>query len=108
MRIDVATRKPVLHNNTGGLSGPAVFPIAVRMVWQVANAVGIPVLGMGGVTNGEDAVEMMLAGAALVGVGTATISDPYAPLRIIKELEEYATRSGIGAARDLTGKVVLN
>jgi len=108
MRIDIITRKPVLHNNTGGLSGPAILPVAVRMVWQVSTAVNIPVLGMGGVFNGNSAVEMMLAGADLVGVGTASISDPYAPLRIIKGIEEYLNNCGIVVARDLTGKVELN
>lgn len=108
MRISTATRKPVLHNNVGGLSGPAVFPVAVRMVWQVASAVRIPVLGMGGIMTGDNAAEMMLAGAGLVGVGTACFDDPYAPVRIINELEEYLTVNGIGAARELTGKVELN
>ena len=108
MRIDIATRKPVLHNNTGGLSGPAVFPVAVRMIWQAAAAVSIPILGMGGVTDGNDAVEMMLAGASLVGVGAASFADPYAPLRVIEGIEEYLSCGGLNAARELTGKVKLN
>jgi len=108
MRIDTATRRPILYNNTGGLSGPAVFPVAVRMVWQVAAAVKIPVLGMGGVMSGDNAVEMMLAGASLVGVGTASFIDPYAPLEIIEGIEGYLTRCGMGAAIELTGKVILN
>jgi len=108
MRIDTVTRKPVLHNNVGGLSGPAVFPVAVRMVWQAASAVKIPVLGMGGIKTGNDAVEMMLAGADLVGVGTACFDDPYAPVRIIKEIDEYLTGNSIRTARELTGKVILN
>ena len=108
MRIDIASRRPVLFNNTGGLSGPAVFPVAVRMVWQVSQAVSIPVLGMGGVADGADAVEMMLAGASLVGVGTASFTDPYAPLKTIRGIEEYLQRSGTNAARDLTGKAVMN
>ena len=108
MRIDIASRKPVLFNNTGGLSGPAVFPVAVRMVWQVSQAVSIPVLGMGGVAGGDDAVEMMLAGASLVGVGTASFTDPYAPLKIIRGIEEYLQRSDTHAVCDLTGKAVLN
>ena len=78
------------------------------MVWQVAAAVKIPVLGMGGVMDGDNAVEMMLAGASLVGVGTACFDDPYAPVTIIKEMEKYLSRNGLTAARDLTGKVVLN
>lgn len=108
MRIDIATRRPILHNNTGGLSGPAIFPIAVRMVWQAAQAVSIPILGMGGVTDGDTAVEMMLAGATLVGVGTACFADPYAPLKVVKGIEEYMNRGGIKDPREITGKVILN
>jgi len=108
MRIDTVTRKPILHNNIGGLSGPAVFPIAVRMVWQVSNAVNIPIMGMGGVMDGDNAIEMMLAGASLVGVGTACFTDPYAPINIIGELESYMLRNGINAVSDLIGKVELN
>ena len=108
MRIDITARKPILHNNTGGLSGPAVFPIAVRMVWQAASAVKIPILGLGGITSGADAVEMMLAGANLVGVGTANFNDPYAPIKIIKGIEEYMESSATENVRDLTGKVILN
>jgi len=108
MRIDSLTRKPILHNNVGGLSGPAVFPVAVRMVWQVASAVKIPVMGMGGVSSGDNAVEMMLAGAGLVGVGTACFDDPYAPVVIISGLEDYLAKNGLDNARDLIGKVELN
>ena len=105
MRIDIASKKPVLSNNTGGLSGPAVFPVAVRMVWQVSQAVSIPVLGMGGVSDGDGAVEMMLAGADLVGVGTASLTDPYAPLKIIEGIKGYLLGSGIESESELTGKV---
>ena len=108
MRIDTTTRKPVLYNNVGGLSGPAVFPVAVRMVWQVASAVKIPVLGMGGVMTGNDAVEMMLAGADLIAVGTVCFDDPYAPVRIIREIKEYMTGNSISKVSDLTGKVVIH
>ena len=108
MRIDIATRKPILRNNTGGLSGPAVFPVAVRMVWQVSQAVKIPILGVGGVSSGGDAVEMMLAGASLVGVGTACFSDPYAHLKIIEGVAGYMSRYGLKTASELTGKVELN
>ena len=108
MRIDISTRKPVLFNNTGGLSGPAILPVAVRMVWQVSQAVKIPVMGVGGVNSSESAVEMMLAGACLVGVGTAALTDPRAPVRIIEGICRYLEQSGVSAARDLTGKVVLN
>lgn len=85
MWIDVKTRRPVLKMNTGGLSGPAVLPIAVRMVWEVSNAVGIPVMGMGGISTGEDAAQMILAGASAVAVGTANLVDPFAALRIRDE-----------------------
>jgi len=108
MRIDTSTRKPVLNNNVGGLSGPAVFPVAVRMVWQVAAAVNIPVLGMGGVMTGNDAAEMMLAGASLIGVGTVCFDDPYAPVRIINEIKKYMADNSINAVNELTGKVVIN
>jgi len=108
MRIDTVTRRPILQNNIGGLSGPAILPVAVRMVWQVATAVKIPVMGMGGVMSGNDAAEMMLAGAHLVAVGTVCFDDPYAPIRIIGEIEEYLQNNGISKAEELTGKVVLN
>jgi len=107
MRIDTATRKPVLRNNVGGLSGPAVFPVAVRMVWQASSAVKIPVMGMGGIMDGDNAVEMMLGGASLVGVGTACFEDPYAPVRIVQEVEDYLLKNGVGAVSELTGKVDL-
>jgi len=108
MRIDTISRKPILNNNVGGLSGPAVFPVAVRMVWQAATAVKIPVLGMGGVMTGNDAVEVMLAGASLVGVGTACFDDPYAPLKIISGISKYLTDNSIDAIGDIIGKVVLH
>ena len=105
MRIDLRTRRPVLRNNMGGLSGSAVFPVAVRMVYQVANAVDVPVIGMGGVMSGEDAAELMMAGASAVQVGTAIVQDPYAPLRIIDELNGFLDRNGIRTAAELTGSV---
>ena len=88
MRIDIKSRRPILANNVGGLSGPAVFPVAVRMVWQVANSVKIPIVGMGGISKWQDAVEMMLAGASAVQIGTANFTDPFATLKIIDGLEE--------------------
>lgn len=106
MRIDTRTRKPIIHNNVGGLSGPAIFPVALRMVWQVANAVKIPVIGLGGVSTANDVVEMMLAGASAVQMGTAMFTDPYAPLKAIEGLEKYLEDNGIFAARELTGKVI--
>ena len=108
MKIDTTTRKPILFNNVGGLSGPAVFPIAVRMAWQVSQAVKIPILGMGGVSNPDNAVEMMLAGAHLVGVGTAIFADPLIPIKIINGIKEYMDCFCISHIRDLTGKVEIN
>jgi len=108
MKIDTVTRKPILQNNVGGLSGPAILPVAIRMVWQAATAVNIPVMGMGGVMSGNDAVEMMLAGAHLVAAGTVCFDDPCAPIRIIGEIEEYLQNNDISKAEELTGKVVLN
>ncbi|MCD7829585.1 MAG: dihydroorotate dehydrogenase [Clostridiales bacterium] len=105
MRIDVKTRRPVLHMNTGGLSGPAVLPVAVRMVWEVANAVHIPVLGMGGVAKGEDAAQMLLAGATAVTVGTACFADPYAPLKVRDGLSALAAEQGLQSVSELTGGV---
>ena len=106
MRIDIKTRRPVLSNNVGGLSGPAVFPVALRMVWQVAKSVRIPVIGMGGVAKAEDAVEMLLAGAKAVQVGTATFTDPYSMPRIARELGKYLEENGIADVNDLTGGVI--
>jgi len=107
MKIDIRTRKPILANNVGGLSGPAVFPIAVRMVWQVASKVKIPILGMGGIESGDDAIEMMLAGADLIGIGTACFHNPYAPIDIISQMNEFLDNNAIGSAKELTGKVDL-
>ncbi len=105
MRIDINTRRPILRNNVGGMSGPAVFPIAVRMVWQVANAVKIPVIGMGGVSSGRDAVELMMAGASAVQVGAAIFTDPYAPVRIVDEINEFLDSKNISSVRDIIGTV---
>lgn len=103
MRIDVNTRRPILKMNTGGLSGPAVLPVAVRMVWETANAVKIPILGMAGVSKGTDAAELMLAGAAAVAVGTASFADVYAPVRVRDELFALAERQGLAHISALTG-----
>ena len=105
MRIDIHSRRPILHQNTGGLSGPAVLPVAVRMVWEVAQTVRIPVLGMGGVASGADAVQMMLAGASAVAVGTACFADPYAPVKVRDGLVDYARQAGLSALREITGGV---
>ena len=105
MRIDINTLRPIIRNNTGGLSGPAVFPVAVRMVWQTAGAVKIPVVGMGGISSWRDAVEMMLAGASAIQVGTALFSDPYAPLKIKEGLNRYLDDQGIASVTELAGMV---
>ncbi len=103
MRIDLKTRKPVLANVTGGLSGPAVFPVALRMVWQVARAVKIPVVGMGGISCAEDVLEMLTAGAAAVEVGAANLVDPMACKKIIEALPEAMDRYGICNLHELRG-----
>ena len=105
MRIDIKTGRPILKNNVGGLSGPAVFPVAVRMVWQVANAVKIPVMGMGGIATWEDAVEIMMAGASAVQVGAAIFADPYAPVKIIDGLEKYCEDTGLDNISQIVGTV---
>ena len=105
MRIDVNTRRPILKMNTGGLSGPAVLPVAVRMVWETAQAVKLPILGMGGVSKGEDAAQLMLAGASAVAVGTALFADPFAPLKVRDGLARLARQQGLEAVRELTGGV---
>ncbi|MGN1320109.1 MAG: dihydroorotate dehydrogenase [Acutalibacteraceae bacterium] len=105
MRIDLKTRKPVIANKMGGFSGPAIFPVAVRMVYQVANAVKIPVIGMGGVSTAEDVIEMMLAGATAVEVGAANLVNPYACRDIINDLPSVMDRYGINNLKDIIGVV---
>lgn len=104
MRIDLRTRKPIMANKMGGFSGKAVFPVAVRMVWQVSNACGIPVIGCGGVSSAEDVLEMMMAGASAVEVGTANLINPYACKEIVEELPAAMARYGIKSLRELNGK----
>lgn len=103
MAIDPHRRKPILSTVTGGLSGPAIKPIALRMVWQVANAVKIPIIGIGGITNGLDAIEFMLAGATAVQVGTYNFVDPLSPVKIISEISEYMSRYQISDVNELIG-----
>ena len=103
MRIDLKTRKPILANTTGGLSGPAVFPVALRMVYQVARAVSIPVVGMGGISSAEDVLEMMMAGATAVEVGAANLVDPFACKKIIEELPAAMDKYGIKTLQELKG-----
>ena len=105
MRIDLKRRKPLLANTTGGLSGPAVFPVAVRMVYQVYNAVNIPIVGMGGVTTAEDVIELMLAGATAVEVGAANLIDPYACKNIIEDLPRVMEEYKINSLSEIIGGV---
>ena len=105
MRINLRTRKPVIANKMGGFSGPAIFPVAVRMVYQVANAVNIPVIGMGGVSTAEDVIEMMLAGATAVEVGAANLVNPYACRDIIRDLPKVMEKYGINNLNEIIGGV---
>ncbi|MBQ1272927.1 MAG: dihydroorotate dehydrogenase [Clostridia bacterium] len=104
MRIDLKTKKPVIANKMGGFSGSAIFPVAVRMVYQVAHAVNIPVVGMGGVTTAEDVIEMMLAGASAVQVGAANLVEPYACKNIVEDLPAVMQKYGINDLNDIIGK----
>ena len=104
--IDVHKRKMILANNTGGLSGPAVKPVALRMVWQCAKKVSIPIIGLGGIMTGEDAAEFMLCGAHAVQVGTANFADPYAMPRIARELDAYCDAQGVRNAQELVGTLI--
>ena len=105
MRIDLKSRRPILKNNVGGLSGPAVFPVAVRMVWQVASRVKIPVIGMGGIETWQDAIEMMLAGAGAVQMGAALFYDPYAPLKVIEGMNRWLDEQGVKSVSEIVGQV---
>ncbi len=105
MRIDLKTGKPILANVTGGLSGPAVFPVALRMVYQVAGAVRIPVIGMGGISSAEDVIEMMLAGATAVEIGAANLTDPFICKKIIEQLPEVMDKYGITELKNIIGGV---
>ena len=103
MRIDLNTRRPLLKNRTGGLSGPAVFPVALRMVWDVYEAVKLPIIGCGGVSSAEDVAEMMLAGASAVEVGAANLRDPWACKTIVETLPAVCERLGVDRIAGLTG-----
>lgn len=105
MRIDIRTRRPVLAINTGGLSGPCIFPVAVRMIWQVKNAVNVPIIGCGGVTTAADVIEMMMAGASAVEVGAANLINPYACKEIIENLPGEMKKLGINKLSDIIGIV---
>ena len=105
MKIDIDRRRFVLANKTGGLSGPAIKPVAVRMVYQTAQAVKIPIIGMGGIANAEDAIEFMLAGASAVAVGAMNFIDPYVTVKIVEGIEAYMERFGVENVTELTGAV---
>ena len=108
MAIDIERRRPIIANNTGGVSGAGVKPIAVRMVYEAAHAVKIPVIGMGGITCAEDAIEFLMAGATAVQVGTANFTDPYAMPKIIKGLNEWCDKHDVANVADLTDTLTLN
>lgn len=103
MSIDIDRRRPVLANTFGGLSGPAVRPVAVRMVWQVAQAVDLPIIGMGGIVSWRDAVEFMLAGASVVSIGTGNFTNPRAPLEIVEGIKQYCERHGFASVQEIVG-----
>lgn len=103
MEINIETRKPIIANRIGGLSGPCVRPIAVRMIWQTAQAVKIPIIGMGGVYSGDDAIQMMMAGASAVAIGSATMVDPRAPIRIRDEINDWLDEHNIASVREIIG-----
>ncbi len=108
MAIDAEKRIPLLSTVTGGLSGPAIKPIALRMVWQVYKAVKIPIIGMGGIMNSTDAIEFMLAGASAIQVGTAIFKDPFIPLQIIEGIKDYMERHQLNTVNDIIGNLQLN
>ncbi len=108
MRIDINTRRPVIKNVTGGMSGPAVFPVAVRMVYQVKRAVSIPVIGLGGISTWQDAVEMIMAGADAIQIGTVLFTDPYAPLKISEGLDGWLDMHDMESVTELTGTVITD
>ena len=108
MKIDIYSRRPALANNTGGLSGPAIKPVAVRMVYQVSQAINIPIMGLGGITNAEDAIEFILAGATTISIGAANFIDPYTSIKTIEGIENYMQRFNIENISDLIGKVEMN
>ena len=108
MKIDIYKRRPVLANNTGGLSGPAIRPVAVRMVYQVAQAVNIPIMGLGGIVSGEDAIEFMLAGATTVSIGAGNFIDPYTSVKVVEGIEEYMRKCNIEDINDIIGEVEMN
>jgi len=108
MVIDIETRRPVLANKVGGLSGPAIHPVAVKLVWEAARVSKIPILAMGGIMGPEQAIEFLIAGASAVAVGTANFIDPSTPLRVIDGIVAYLDRHGMSSVKELTGSVVID
>jgi len=106
MAINIETRRPELWNRIGGLSGPAIKPVAVKLVHDAWQASGLPIIGMGGIMTGDDAVEFLLAGASAVAVGTAIFVDPYAPIKVIKGIEDYLERQGCKNVKEIVGAMV--
>ena len=107
MAIDAEKRRPVLSTITGGMSGAAVKPIALRMVWQVANAVKVPVVGLGGISNWKDAVEFFLAGATAIEIGTANFIDPAITVKVAQGINEYLERHGFASIKDIIGGLIV-
>ena len=105
MKIDINRRTFAVANKTGGLSGPAIKPVAVRMVYQTANAVKLPIIGMGGIASAEDALEFLMAGATMVSVGTANFNDPMTTIKVIDGIKDYCARNGIADVKELIGCV---
>lgn len=108
MAIDIHTRKPKLANITGGLTGPAIKPIAVKLVWEAAQAVKIPIIGMGGIQNAADAIEFLMAGAAAVAVGTANFYEPQTPLQVVTGIREFMSQKKINDVREITGSLLVS
>lgn len=108
MKIDINKRKPILANNTGGFSGPAVKPVAVRMVYQIAQSVNIPILGLGGIMTGEDAIEFMMAGAKAVSIGTGNFYDPETSINVISGIEDFMRKNNIDDINSIIGTVQMN
>ncbi len=107
MAVDIKTRRPILRNNVGGLSGPAVKPVAIRMVWQVKSAVNIPIIGMGGISSVEDIIEFLLVGASAVSIGTANFINPKISLELLEELEKYLIENDIRDVNELVGQIKI-
>ena len=108
MKIDINKRAPILANNTGGLSGPAIKPVAVRCVYQIAQSVNIPVMGLGGIMNGEDAIEFMIAGASTISIGAGNFVDPTVAVKTIDGIENYMKKNKIEDLKEIIGSIKVN